>query len=274
MTIGSPVRGALALALIACLTVAFSQAAMAQFHPPAYEIPDLPAVQTGSGQTRCVGRPPVDLKIDCREFEEPDPGKLYVADSGAHLYIFRPYGRKKDQDAPLLHVLAKAGSNVEVRGANITAIFQTGSNGIVMDGVRADVYGNVTLYGSAVVRAFQGAKVNDQGRDSNVYAFAGSLIRSQARGRVYAYDGSTVYAKSPDECDDCTQVRTFPGSLSYIYEATEAFSEGGTVHVLPGGDVHGSNGTIVYLYEGGHWKVNEDCKVITASSNPPPFPQW
>ena len=104
----------------------------------------------------------------------------------------------------------------------------------------------VTVKGDVKLKAFTGTVVHNNGMGEE-FAYAGSITYTQLKGRTFAFEGATVYAKSPENCDACTQVFASPGSIVHVYDGAEAFGKGATVYVYNGGEVGCYHDCTLYL---------------------------
>jgi hypothetical protein len=203
------------------------------------------------------------------EVKDPDPGKLYIAESGSTLIVKRQQGNPSA--LPVVRVIARGGSHVEAHGTKVDVSAQPGAVVDTYDGADADAEGaTVHAYGSGTIKALKGAIIYNYGTGEE-YAFDGSVSYVRNRGRTFAFEGSTVYAKSPENCDACTQVVTEPGSITHVYDGAEAFATkkgGATMYLYKGGEGHCNRKCTAYVYPGAENKLNP--KTCTIHEMPEP----
>lgn len=221
-----------------------------------FQAPTLAEVLVGNGQH-------LDLN-------DPDPAKLYIAESGSSINVTR--SMSDPERTRTVNVIARGGSHVEARGTNISVTAEPGSQVTVGDGVSLDARGAVVfVHGTARLKAFAGTVAHNDGT-ADAHVYAGSITYTQGRGRTIAESGATVYAKSPDDCDACTQVVAGPGSTAYVYDGAEVFGKGATVYVFKGGEVKCSRRCTLYLYPGAEFNYSPDCVVHMMTDDAPKIP--
>jgi hypothetical protein len=213
--------------------------------PSLYQVPQLEPVYFTSAQLV--------------EVDNLDPRKVYIAQAGSHVRFKRAIS---DPDStPIVRVIAQSGSKVEAIGTQVSVTAADGSYVEVSDGVRLDATGAVVyVRGDAFVKAFAKAEVHNQG-SGETHAFEGSVIYTQGKGRTFAEKGSLVYARSPENCDACTQVQAAPGSTVHVYKGAEVFGKGATVYAYSGGEVICSRHCTVYLYPDSERNLSPNCIV-------------
>jgi hypothetical protein len=196
------------------------------------------------------------------EVKDPDPGKLYIAESGSTLIVRRQQGNPSA--LPVVRVIARGGSHVEAHGTKVDVSAQPGAVVDTYDGADADAEGaTVHAYGSGTTKALKGAVIYNNGTGEE-YAFDGSVSYVRNRGRTFAFEGAVVYAKSPDNCDACTQVVAEPGSIIHVYDGAEGFAtkKGGvTFYVYNGGEGHCNRNCTAYVYPGAEKKFGKSCTI-------------
>lgn len=194
------------------------------------------------------------------EIDDPDAGKIYIADSGSHLIVRRQQGNPSA--LPVVRIIARGGSHVEAHGTNVDVSARPGAVAETYDGASIDAEGaTVHAYGSGTTKALKGAVIYNFGTGEE-YAYDGSVSYVRNRGRTFAFQGAVVYAKSPDNCDACTQVVSEPGSITYVYEGAEAFATrqgGATMYVFRGGEGHCNRKCTAYIYPGAESKFSKTC---------------
>jgi len=204
---------------------------------------------------------------------EADPRKLYIADTGSHVVIHRAIGDRTR--IPVVRLIAQAGSRVEAHGTNVDVSAQPGSvvscyEGVILDAQGATVY----AYENCKVKVLKDAVLYNRSI-ADQHAFEGSLTYTWGQGRLFAEAGSTYYAKSPENCDACTQVLAQPGSTGYVYEGAEVFTTrrgGVTVWVLKGGEVACARDCTLYVWEGAEVSHGPNCTVHEMSGDGPEMP--
>jgi hypothetical protein len=223
---------------------------------------------------------------------DPDPKKVYVVDAGSHVTVIRPYGDPL-QVKELRLVVNEGGTLEGAVGTNINVVAlpgsvahvggeaQSNSTDTCVGGVFIEAYGAVVYAtGTAKVKAMDKSIIHNSGM-CDERAYAGSTTYSRMRGRVFAEDGSTVYVKSPENCDACSQVQFSPGSTIYVYEGAEAFGKGSAtsgketiITVYDGGEVGCYKYCTLILYPKAEFKEGQgsDVHIVDAGFGAPPFP--
>jgi len=206
-----------------------------------------------------------------------DGNVSYIADSGSKVIVHRQVvDGPAAFNVPPFRITAKGGSTVEARGTAVWVVAEPGAVVTAFDGIKVDAYGaRVVVYGNSTVHGLEGSVIIDKGVGSEVYVYKNATAYAEARGRVWAYDGSTVYAKSPEDCDACTQVVAYKGSTAHLFEGSECFAYGAFIYVYKGGEVHGAQQTTVWSFEGGEGDGAENTKNpdIILHKMPPESPQ-
>jgi len=182
---------------------------------------------------------------------DPDPDKVYTIESGAHVKVSRPSGDPL-QGKQLRLLVEDGGTLEEAVGTNIWVVTLEGSVAHVGDGVFIEAFGGqVYATGDARVKALDKSVIHNISTGDE-HAYSGSTTYARMRGRVFANDGSTVYVKSPKNCDACSQVQYVTGARVYIYKGAEAFGKGRSTSVEK---------TIITVYKGGEVGCYKYCTI-------------
>jgi hypothetical protein len=187
--------------------------------------------------------------------DNPDPDKVYVIESGAHVEVTRPMGDPL-QGKQLRLVVDKGGTLEGAVGTNIYVIAVEGSVSHVGDGVFIVAFGGeVFATGDSRVKAMDKSIIHNTGT-ADEHAYAGSITYARMRGRVFANDGATVYVKSPKDCDACSQVNFVSGVKIFIYNGAEAFGRGNPNSIEK---------TVITVYKGGEVGCYKYCTINIAA---------
>jgi hypothetical protein len=193
----------------------------------------------------------------------------YIAEPGSHVVIQGAIGNP--QLLPIVEVIARHSSQVDVTGTNVHLVAQSGANVTARDGVTVDAEGAIlTLYGDVRSTSTVGTVVHNHGT-GDAYVSAGAVAYTDGKGRTIAGAGSTVHAKSPQDCDACTQVIAMPDSTVYVGEGAEAFATrhgGVTFYIMSGGEAACTRHCIAYVYPGAETKFGSDVEVHLMSQEP------
>lgn len=185
----------------------------------------------------------------------PDPDKLYVVESGAHLTVTRPLGDALQ--GKQLRLLVDAGGTLDAAvGTNIFVVTVSGAVAHVGDGVFIEAFGGeIFATGDARVKALDKSIIHNIGTGDE-HAYAGSITYARMRGRVFANDGAVVYVKSPKDCDACSQVSFVAGAKVYIYNGAEAFGRGTPKNIEK---------TVITVFKGGEVGCYKYCSIFLAA---------